>query len=94
MIHELISFLYFDYELLPKKNDKKIIIKKLHKLNHSKHKVNLDCLITKFYTLDDLLILLIKDPYVNLEDKKFAKKLLFESKKRIVLIYLRVNNIF
>ena len=49
MIHELISFLYFDYELLPKKNDKKIIIKKLHKLNHSKHKVNLDCLINNIF---------------------------------------------
>ncbi len=82
MIHELLYFLYFDYEFLPKENNKKSIIKQLYKLNNTKKRLNLNCLKTKFYILDDLLDLLIKDPYVRIKDKNFANKLLFDSKKR------------
>ena len=82
MIHELINDLYFYYEFLPIKNDKKYIINKLHRLNDTKQKVNLNCFITKFYILDNLLNLLIKDPNIQVKDKKFINELLFESKKR------------
>ena len=82
MIHELIYFLLFDYELLPKENDKKHIINTLYRLNNTKKRVNLNCFLTKFYILDDLLISLIKDPYVRIEDKRFVNQLLLESKKR------------
>ena len=44
--------------------------------------MNLNCFLTKFYILDDLLISLIKDPYVRIEDKRFVNQLLLESKKR------------
>ena len=82
MVHELLYFLYFDYEFLPKINNKKHIFNSLNRLNNTKYKVNLNCLITKNYILDDLLILLIKDPYVRNKDKIFAIQLLLESKKR------------
>jgi glycosyltransferase involved in cell wall biosynthesis len=82
MIHELINDLYFYYEFLPIKNDKKYIISKLHRLNDTKQKVNLNCFITKFYILDNLLNLLIKDPNIQVKDKKFINELLFESKRR------------
>ena len=82
MIHELLYFLYFDYEFLPKTNNKQSIIKRLYKLNDTKTRLNFNCYKSKFYILDDLLNLLIKDPYVRSEDKIFANKLLFDSKKR------------
>jgi hypothetical protein len=82
MIHEFIYFLYFDYEYLPKEDDKKSIINLLHKYNETKNGVNLNWFRTKFYILDDLLNILIKDPYIKIEDKIFINQLLFESKKK------------
>jgi hypothetical protein len=82
MIHEFIYFLYFDYEYLPKEDDKQSIINLLHKYNETKNDVNLNWFKTKFYILDDLLNILIKDPYIKIEDKIFINQLLFESKKK------------
>ena len=82
MIHELINDLHFYYAFLPIKSNKKSIINKLQRLNDTKLKVNLDCFITKFYILDDLLNTLIKDPYVQTKDKKIINQFLFESEKR------------
>ena len=82
MIHEFIYFLYFDLELLPKENDKKKIIKKLHNFKNKDNKINLGLFKTKFYILDDLLNILIKDPFVSSEDKIFLNQLLIDSQKR------------
>jgi hypothetical protein len=82
MIHEFIYFLYFDYEYLPKEDDKQSIINLLHKYNETENDVNLNWFKTKFYILDDLLNILIKDPYIKIEDKIFINQLLFESKKK------------
>ena len=80
-IHEFIYFLYFNLQLLPKKNNKKIIIKRLKKYNESE-KINLNNFYTKFHILNNLLELLIKDHFVSIKDKFFLYKLLKESKKR------------
>jgi glycosyltransferase involved in cell wall biosynthesis len=82
MIHEFIYFLYFDYEYLPKEDDKQSIINLLHKYNETENDVNLNWFKTKFYILDALLNILIKDPYIKIEDKFFINQLLFESKKK------------
>ncbi len=82
MIQEFISFLYFDLELLPKDNNKKKIINKLHNFNNKKNKIKLNFFRTNFYILDNLLNLLIKDPFVLKEDKIFLNKLLLNSKKK------------
>jgi glycosyltransferase involved in cell wall biosynthesis len=82
MIQEFIYFLYFDYEYLPKEDDKQSIINLLHKYNETENDVNLNWFKTKFYILDDLLNILIKDPYIKIEDKIFINQLLFESKKK------------
>ena len=82
MIHEFIYFLYFELNFLPKENNKEIIINKLRKYNNKTELINLNCFISNFYILDNLLINLINDFYVTNKDKNFLKKLLFESKKR------------
>ena len=81
MICEFLQFLYFDYEFIPKKNDKKIIIQKLLSLNKNE-KISLKHIKTRFYILDNLLYKLLKDPYVNQEDKKNLNQLLIDSLKR------------
>ena len=82
MIHEFLYFLYFDYELLPKDHNKKYIIDILRSLNDTKNNIQFNFLRTKFYILDDLLNLLIKDSYVSKRDKIFMNKLLLESQKK------------
>ena len=58
IIHEFMYFLYFNLELLPKKNNKKIIINRLKKHNESSI-INLNDFETKFYILNYLLVSLI-----------------------------------
>ena len=82
MIHEFIYFLYFDLELLPAKNNKKNIIKQLHKYNNLNNKINLSYFKTKYYILDDLLNILLKDPFVSNDDKIFLYNLLKISKTK------------
>lgn len=80
MIHEFLYFLYFDLELLPPNNNKKNIIKQLHKYNNIKNKINLSYFKTKYYILDDLLNILLKDSFVSNDDKIFLHNLLNISK--------------
>jgi hypothetical protein len=82
LIKEYLGFLYFNYNMLPKTDNKKFIIKKLEKYNNSTHSLQLSFLRTQFHILNNLLNLLIKDPYVNKDDKIFLNKLLIESKIR------------
>ena len=81
MIQEYIFFLYFELEFLPKNDSKKSIINTLRKYNKN-HKINLNFFISKFYILDNLLDILLKDKYVSGYDKIYLKSLLLDSKKR------------
>ena len=81
IIHEFIYFLYFNLNLLPKKNTKKYIINRLKNYNQAKD-ISINDFKTKFYILDNLLKLLIKDHFVKIRDKLYAIKLLKESKNR------------
>ena len=67
-IHEFIYFLYFDYDLLPKNNDKKSIILRLYDYNNSES-MNLKFFKTKFNILNDLIIKLLNDPFIFIPDK-------------------------
>ncbi len=80
-IHEFIYFLYFNWSLLPKRNNKKIIINRLRQHNETIDR-NLNDIKTKFYILDNLLISLLQDRFVSIIDKIFLYKLLKQSKKR------------
>ena len=82
MIKEFLEFLYFDYNMLPKNNNKSEIIKKLEQYNNGTYGTYLKFLKSKFYILNDLLNILIYDPYVSMENKIFLKKILKESKER------------
>ena len=77
-IKELIHFLYFNYRLWPKRDNKEILINKLRKHNLT----NLYFFRTEFYILHNLLKLLIKDRFISIKDKIFLYKLLKESEKR------------
>ena len=82
MIQEQINFLIFDYYLLPKESNKTNIIKQLHIYDSPNSKFKLNHFKSKFYILNDLLNLLIKDPYVSEPDKIFLNRLFNESKTR------------
>ena len=77
-IKEFLHFLYFNYELWPKRDNKKILINRLKRHNET----DLSDLKTKFYILNNLLKILIKDRFISLKDKIFIYKLLKESLKR------------
>ena len=79
-IREFILFWLFDYELLPKEDNKKKIITTLENYNRkdntfSKMPMTLNFLTSNFPYLNHLLVLLYNDPYVSDEDKKFVKEL-------------------
>ena len=79
-IREFIYFWLFDYLLLPKDNNKKIIIDTLHKFLKSDNiflgmLINIDFLLSNFPVYDYLLTLLYNDPYVSDNDKQFVKVL-------------------
>ena len=85
-IREFIYFWFFDYQLLPKDNNKKKIIKKL--INYSQKyntfyglPMRLDYLSSNFFIYDRLLLLLINDNMVQKDDKKFVQELLINSPK-------------
>ena len=81
MIQEFIYFLYFDLELLPKNDNKKSIINQLKKYTNKNEDINLKCLISKLYLLENLLSVLLKDPYISHKDKIFLRKELLNNKK-------------
>ena len=80
-IHEFIYFLYFNWFLLPKRSNKKIIIDRLYQHNETLER-NLKDFKTQHYILDHFLQSLINDRFVSIKDKIFMKKLLKESKNR------------
>ena len=77
-IKEFIHFLYFNYELWPKRDNKKILINRLKLHNET----DLHDFKTKFCILNNLLKLLIKDRFISIKDKLFLNALLKESIKR------------
>ena len=98
IIKEYLGFLYFEYNMLPENNNKKIIIKKLQEYNstNSTTTLHLRYLKTEFHTLYNLLNLLIEDSYVSKDDKIFLNKLLIEFKKkeknRILFLIKKIFN--
>ena len=81
-LKEFLLFLYFDYHFLPKNDTKTGIIKTLRNYNSNKNIFKLSYMKSEFYILNDLLDLLIKDPYVKYDDKIFLRQLLNESNIR------------
>ena len=59
MIKEFLEFLYFDYNMLPKNNNKNKIINKLKQYNNNIFGTQLKFLKSKFYILNDLLSIFI-----------------------------------
>ena len=79
-IREFIYFWFFDYQLLPKNDNKKVIIDKLRNYNKKDNKfcqlpMRLDYLNGEFPIYELLLTLLLNDPYVLNEDKNFISEL-------------------
>jgi hypothetical protein len=78
-IQQSISKLYFEYDLLPKKDSKVKIIEQLREYNTETSKIRLNFFRSKFYLLNDLIKTLINDPYVTNNDKIFLNQILNES---------------
>ena len=75
-------FLYFDLQLLPKNDNKNSVIDILYSYNKKDSFINLNNCNSNFNFLNNLLLLLINDPYVLNYKKIYLKKLLFDSKQR------------
>ena len=80
-IREFIYFWYWDYNLLPKYDNKKSIVNTLRIYSRDNNRfcrlpLNLNFLTRKFNVYENLLNSLIKDPFVEEEDKQFASLLL------------------
>ena len=82
LIHQFMYFLYFSYDILPKNDDKYRVINLLERINNNFFFIKFDFFRTKFYILDDLLKMLMHDPFVSNKNKTFVHKLLGESRKR------------
>ena len=82
IIYEFLCFLYFDLQLLPKNDNKNSIIDALNSYYKKNSIINLNNLSSNFDFLNNLLLLLINDPYVLNYKKIHLKKLLFYSKRR------------
>ena len=85
-IREFILFWFFDYQLLPKNDNKAKIIETLRNYNKKDNKfcglpISLYYLNSNFPILDRLLFLLSKDRYISYEDRKFVKELYKNSHK-------------
>ena len=78
IIFEFIQFLYFDLKFLPNENNKNEIIYKLYQYTKNKE-INLVFFNSNLDILNNLLITLIKDPYVSNIKKVFLKRLLKDS---------------
>ena len=85
-MREYLGFLYFYYNFEPERGNKASIVEKIRYYNKTDNNdIQLYFVKTRRETLNDLLNLLINDPYVNENDKDFLKKLLEESKQRELL---------
>ena len=83
-----LGMLYFDYNMLPKNDRKSTIIKKLRKFNKKSYSPSLCNMKSKFNILNNLLKILIGDPYVKKKDKEFLTELLNESKNREIMLQM------
>ena len=81
-IKEYLGFLYFDLNMMDKIDNKNSIIEKLRKYDSNHDRIKLEFLKTKFNMLHDLLNVLIDDPYVSENNKRFLKQCLEKSKLR------------
>ena len=81
IINEYLGFLYFDYFMLPKNDNKSDIINKLKIYNRS-NKINLKFLHSKFYVLYNLINILNEDSYISKDNKVFLNKILKDANKR------------
>ena len=70
------------HNFLPKNDNKTEVINKLYEYNDENSKIKLRYFRSRFYLLNDLINILIKDPYVADNDKIFLSKLLNESYNR------------
>ena len=82
MIHEFLCFLYFDLQILPKNDNKNSIINILYSYYKKNSIINLNNCNSNFDFLNNLLLLLINDPYVLNYKKIYLKKLLLDSKQK------------
>ena len=85
-IQEFIYFWFFDLQLLPKKDNKRMIIQKLYDYNNPNNKfydtnISLNYLNSKFPIYERLLSLLFYDPFVRKKNKYFIMKLYLKYKK-------------
>jgi glycosyltransferase involved in cell wall biosynthesis len=78
-IQQCISDLYYIYNFLPRNSNKKKIIKKLYEYSSEKKKYKLSYFKSRFYLLNNLIKILLEDPYIEKDDKIFLKKILNES---------------
>jgi len=78
-IQQFTSLLYFMHNLLPKNDSKIEVINKLHEYNSEANEIRLNFFRSKFYILNDLINILIEDPYVENNDKIFLNQLLNQS---------------
>ena len=79
-IREFIYFWLFDYELLPKNDNKKQILETLHKYIRKDNTfcrlpMSLTFLKSSCPAYEHLLVLLYNDPYVSNDEKKFVQEL-------------------
>ncbi len=93
MIHEFLCFLYFDLKLLPKKDNKNSVINILYSYYNKNSIINLNKRNSNFDFLNNLILLLINDPYVLNYKKIYLKKLLLDSKQREKSVFKSNNNI-
>ena len=82
-IHEFVYFWLFDLQLLPKEDNKKMIIKQIYKFNRKTNKylgtkINLNFIKNNFKIFVYLLKLLINDPFITKKDKNFIKNILYK----------------
>ena len=62
--------------MLPQNDNKKEIIKVLKEYDNDKNLIKLSFLKSNFYILNNLINILIKDPYVFNDDKIYLNKIL------------------
>ena len=85
-IREFIYFWYFDYVLLPKEDNKKLVIETLRKYIRSdstffRMPLSIVFLTSNCPIYDHLLLSLFKDKYISDKDRNFIKELYYKSPK-------------
>ena len=80
LAREYVAFLYYDYNFCEDKECKhNNIIKKLREYNERDYRIQLKNFRTHFEVLNNFLNVLIKDPDITEDNKKYCEKLLKES---------------